>query len=47
MYLAQTLLDSLGTSQVWLQVIYGALLILAIASSSQLSRLQPGRWRLA
>jgi ribose transport system permease protein len=47
MYLAQTLLDSARVSEVWLQVIYGALLILAIVASSRMAALRPLRGRLA
>jgi ribose transport system permease protein len=35
-YLIQTLLDSLGVPDAWLQVVYGALLIVAIMLSSEL-----------
>jgi len=37
MYLIQTLLDSLAVSDLWLQVVYGSLLLLAIVLTSVLS----------
>ncbi|MBV9417394.1 MAG: hypothetical protein JO363_20585, partial [Solirubrobacterales bacterium] len=37
MYLIQTLLDSLAVSDLWLQVVYGTLLLLAIVLTSALS----------
>jgi ribose transport system permease protein len=41
MFLIQTLLDSLGVSSNWLQLVYGAILLFAVVLSSALAR--PGR----
>jgi ribose/xylose/arabinose/galactoside ABC-type transport system permease subunit len=38
MFLIQTLLDSLGVSSDWLQLVYGAILLFAIVLSSVLAR---------
>ena len=45
MYLIQTLLDSLAVSDLWLQLVYGALLIVAIVLSSTLAAPRAARGR--
>jgi ribose transport system permease protein len=46
-FLIQTLLDAVGVSNLWLELVYGVLLIFAIVFSSTIAapRAALGRWR--